>query len=171
MREVDLETRVTDADHTALRLWLRLLTCTNLLEADIRHRLRARFACTLPRFDLLAQLQRSEEGLRMSELSRRLMVTGGNVTALTEQLQAEGWLTRSPQPGDRRVTRVRLTEEGRRRFTAMASEHEQWIDSLLAPLNRQEQQNLLGLLGKLKAGMRTGASTTPESDSSEEPSP
>ncbi|MEZ5661674.1 MAG: MarR family transcriptional regulator [Burkholderiaceae bacterium] len=151
--QVDLETRVTDADHTALRLWLRLLTCTNLIEADVRRRLRARFASTLPRFDLLAQLERSHEGLRMSELSRRLMVTGGNITGLTEQLVAEGWLTRDPDPADRRATRVRLTRHGRQRFAAMAGEHERWVRDLLAPLSRDEQKTLLALLGKLKAGI------------------
>ncbi|MEZ5651569.1 MAG: MarR family transcriptional regulator [Burkholderiaceae bacterium] len=150
----DLETRVTDADHTALRLWLRLLTCTNLIEADVRRRLRAGFTSTLPRFDLLAQLERSRDGLRMSELSRRLMVTGGNITALTEQLDAEGWLTREPEPDDRRATRVRLTRRGRERFAAMAGEHERWVRELLSPLDKHEQLTLLDLLGKLKAGIR-----------------
>lgn len=154
-RDDDLETRVTDADHTALRLWLRLLTCTNLIEADVRHLLRTRFASTLPRFDLLAQLERSKEGLRMSELSRRLMVTGGNVTALTEQMQAEGWLRRESQADDRRVIRVRLTPEGRDRFQAMARDHERWVCALLDSLDRDEQQTLLDLLGKLKAGIRS----------------
>ena len=82
----DAESRVHDDHHDALRLWLRLLTCTMLIEGRIRGRLRERFATTLPRFDLMAQLERHPEGLRMGELSRRMMVTGGNVTGITAEI-------------------------------------------------------------------------------------
>ena len=90
----DLESRLTDDDHDALRLWLRLLTCTTADRARHPARLRERFGMTLPRFDLMAQLERHPDGLRMGELSRRLMVTGGNVTGLVDQLVAEGLVER-----------------------------------------------------------------------------
>ncbi|MEZ5739587.1 MAG: MarR family transcriptional regulator [Burkholderiaceae bacterium] len=133
---------------------LRLLTCTNLIQGQIRQRLRLRFDSTLPRFDLLAQLARSEHGLRMSELSQRLMVTGGNVTALTEQLQNEDMLRREAHARDRRVTHVNLTAPGRERFAAMAAEHEAWVVSLCSNLSRHEQRQLFELLGKLKHGIQ-----------------
>ena len=93
-RPIDAETRATSDDHHALRLWLRLYACTSLVESRVRRRLQARFATTLPRFDLMAQLDRSPQGLRMSELSSRLMVTGGNVTGLTDNLEDEGLVVR-----------------------------------------------------------------------------
>lgn len=151
---MDQETRIAADDHHALKLWLRLLTCSNMVERSVRQSLRRRFDCTLPRFDLLAQLERTEDGLRMSELSRRLMVTGGNVTGIADQLEAEGWIRREAVPDDRRATLLRLTPEGRARFHDMAGEHERWIVGLLASLSRDEQAQLHALLGKLKAGIR-----------------
>ena len=146
---LDHETRLSSDDHMALRLWLRLLTCGNLIETAIRRRLQQEFGMTLPRFDLLAQLDRVD-GLKMSELSRRLMVTSGNVTGIADQLEHDGWLTREPDLEDRRATRLRLTERGRKRFRAMARVHESWVIELMGSLDRGEQRELQRLLGKLK---------------------
>lgn len=153
VRTLDHETRIGSDDHFALKLWLRMLTCANLIEKRIRNGLRREFDCTLPRFDLLAQLERDAGGLKMSELSQRLMVTGGNVTGLADQLESEGWLVREAVADDRRATRLKLTPGGRRRFDAMAREHERWVVELLDPLTREEQQTLHRLLGKLKLGL------------------
>lgn len=153
---IDHETRLQAHDHTALKLWLRLLTCTNLIGGSVRQLLRRDFASTLPRFDLLAQLQRHPQGLRMSELSQRLMVTSGNITGLADQLEAEGLLTREPVDDDRRAIRLKLSAEGRRRFADMAAGHEAWVVSLFEVLSREEQQQLLSLLGKLKPGLVAG---------------
>jgi DNA-binding MarR family transcriptional regulator len=146
---IDHETRLSSDDHMALRLWLRLLTCANLIETSIRRRLQEEFDLTLPRFDLLAQLDRMD-GLKMSELGRRLMVTSGNVTGIADQLERDGWLTREADSDDRRATRLRLTERGRRRFGAMARVHESWVIELMGSLDRDEQRELRRLLGKLK---------------------
>lgn len=153
---VDHETRLEADDHFALKLWLRILTCSNLIEARIRQLLRRDFDSTLPRFDLLAQLDRAD-GLKMSELSQRLMVTGGNVTGLADQLQHEGWLVREAVENDRRATRLRLTDDGRERFAGMARTHEGWVVELLSALSRDEQRQLHALLGKLKLGLRLPA--------------
>ncbi len=146
----DHETRARADDHMALRLWLRLLACTNLIEAPLRARLRERFGGSLPRFDLMAQLERHPGGITMRELSQRLMVTGGNVTGLTDRLVDEGLVKRQDHPQDRRSCTVRLTPEGRRQFRAMAREHEAWIVELLGGLDEAEQAQLFALLGRLK---------------------
>src|SRR6202167_5960776 len=112
----DLETRATKNDHQALRLWLRLLSCTMRVETHVRSRLRHGFATTLPRFDLMAQLERCPAGLRMSELSKRLMVSGGNVTGITDLLEKEGLVARVIDSRDRRAFRVKLTPSGQRLF-------------------------------------------------------
>ena len=149
-RASDRETVARPDDHRGLRLWLRLLTCTQLIERHIRNELRVRFATTLPRFDLMSQLERHPQGLRMNELSRRMMVTGGNVTGITDQLVKEGLVERLLQPGDRRAFRVRLTRAGGRAFAEMAIDHEAWIVDLLSGLTKREHQELLGLLAKVK---------------------
>ena len=154
---VDAESRASETDHASLRLWLRLLTCTTMLERHVRERLRERFDITLARFDLMAQLARAPKGLRMSELSRRLMVTSGNVTGLTDQLVAEGLVVRRETPDDRRVYTVRLTGKGRRQFEAMAVEHERWIVELLAQMPAAERDALYHLLGVLKVCIAGGA--------------
>jgi DNA-binding MarR family transcriptional regulator len=150
MGGVDSETRVTADDHMALRLWLRLLACTNLVEAPLRTRLRTQFDVSLPRFDLLAQLDRHPQGLKMRELSRRLMVTGGNVTGLTDKLVAEGLVERGDDPADRRAYTVRLTPEGQRQFRTMARAHEAWVAELFQGLGAKQQAQLFELLGALK---------------------
>ena len=121
-----------------------------MIERVVRSRLRERFATTLPRFDLMAQLERHAEGLKMNELSRRLMVTGGNVTAIVDQLEKEGLVERLDEPADRRAFRIRLTRSGEKSFAEMAGEHEEWIVGMLSGLSRREQDELLRLLAKAK---------------------
>jgi DNA-binding MarR family transcriptional regulator len=147
---VDLETRATEDDHQALRLWLRLLSCTVRIENHVRSRLRRDFSTTLPRFDLMAQLERNPSGLRMSELSKRLMVSGGNVTGITDQLEREGLVARTMDRGDRRAITVKLTDAGLKRFRVMAAQHEQWIIELLGGVSQENKQGMMGILRRLK---------------------
>jgi DNA-binding MarR family transcriptional regulator len=147
---MDREFIARRGDHSALRIWLRLLTCTQLIERRVRSGLREEFATTLPRFDLMAQLERHREGLKMNELSRLLMVTGGNITAIVDQLEKEGQVERLDDSADRRAFRIRLTRSGEKSFTEMARAHEQWVVELLAGLSRKEHDELLKLLAKLK---------------------
>ena len=149
---IDMEVRAHADHHASLRLWLRLLSATTRIEDTIRQRLREQFGITLPRFDLMAQLEREPEGLSMGELSRRMMVTGGNVTTIVDQLEKEQLVQRQHLPGDRRAWRVSLTPEGRQTFAAMARAHEGWVVELFAPLGERQQQLLHKLLGTLKSG-------------------
>src|SRR4051795_5079746 len=126
----DRETIARSDDHRALRIWLRLLTCTTMIERVVPARLRKQIATTLPHFDLMAQLERHAGGLKMNELSRLLMVTGGNVTAIVDQLEKEGLVERLDEPADRRAFRIRLTRAGQRTFGEMARAHEQWVVEL-----------------------------------------
>ena len=142
-----------EADHDALRVWLRLLSCTTLIENQISSRLRGEFDTTLPRFDVLAQLARFPDGLLMSELSQRLMVSNGNITGITDNLERDGLVERLLLPADRRARKVRLTAKGRAAFDQMATTHETWITTWLSSLTIEEQQMLYLLLGKLKQGM------------------
>ncbi|MEP6965484.1 MAG: MarR family transcriptional regulator [Polaromonas sp.] len=147
---MDLEARGHSEHPEELRLWLRMLTLTQLVEKQVRGQLREQFDTTLPRFDLMAQLERTPEGLKMNELSRRMMVTGGNVTGITDQLVAEGLVERALVEGDRRAYRVRLTPHGRTLFDEMARAHEAWIVSAFDGLSTREVESLHKLLGKVK---------------------
>jgi DNA-binding MarR family transcriptional regulator len=154
---LDAETKVVErpGDHQAeLRLWLRLLTCTTLIEGEVRRRLRDNFGVTLPRFDLLAQLDKTPGGMTLGQLSSRMMVSNGNVTGLAERLVAQGLLDRKPSASDRRAQIVTLTAEGRRAFRAMARAHERWIADLFAGLTAEEIDELMRLLAKTKASAR-----------------
>jgi DNA-binding MarR family transcriptional regulator len=146
----DMESRLTEDHHQSLHLWLRMLSCTLRIESEIRGKLRSEFAITLPRFDLMSQLERYPQGLRMGELSRRMMVTGGNITGITDQLQQENLVERIPDPLDRRAYCVRLTPSGRRAFRKMARLHEGWISSLLEGVSSSEKEKLIRLLSRLK---------------------
>lgn len=159
---MDMEARAHSEHPEALRLWLRMLTCTQLVEKQIRSGLRAQFDTTLPRFDLMAQLERASGGLKMSELSRRMMVTGGNVTGITDQLVAEGLVERVDVEGDRRAYRVRLTTKGRRQFNDMAQQHERWIVEAFSALSEKDIATLHKLLGKVKEHTQTAALAAPD---------
>ncbi|MCF8150107.1 MAG: MarR family transcriptional regulator [Burkholderiaceae bacterium] len=153
----DTETRATSEHAPDLRLWLRTLACTNLIENHIRSRLRTEFDITLPRFDLMAQLERSPLGLKMGELSKRMMVTGGNVTGITDQLVAEGLVVREDSPKDRRAYIVKLTPEGRRSFRKMAESHEKWVVELFAGMDERQRNQLYELLAVLKTSAAQAA--------------
>ena len=160
---VDAETALAHAPpghKDELRLWLRLLTCTTLVEGEVRARLRHDFDTTLPRFDLMAALDRAKGGMTLGEISRRMMVSNGNVTGLAARLEAEGLVERRARPGDRRAQLLRLTAKGRREFARQSAAHEAWIAELLAGLAPEERVALFRLLGRAKASVR--AALTPE---------
>ncbi len=152
---MDAETRAERDDHGAIRLWLRMLATNRLVETRTRRLLQERYATTLPRFDLMAQLERAPAGLKMGELSKRMMVTGGNVTGITDLLEEEGLVERVPDPSDRRAILVRLTAAGRRSFAAMAAEHERWIVESFGELSQREMATMASLLARLKTHVRS----------------
>ncbi|GAB4359167.1 MAG: MarR family transcriptional regulator [Gammaproteobacteria bacterium] len=153
-RPEDRESAASEADRLEIRMWLRLLTCTTLIERQLRNRLSSAFDTTLPRFDALAQLERVPDGLTMGQLSARMMVSGGNVTGVVDRLVKDGLVERVDVPGDRRRNLVRLTDEGRARFAEMAAEHHRTLHRLLADLDHDAIESLFALLGRLKDSVR-----------------
>ena len=145
--------------HEALRLWLRLFTCSTMIASHIGSALKREFGSSLPRFDLLAQLDRAPEGLRMGELSRRTLTTDGNITWLVRALESEGLVSRRVSSKDRRATVVKLTPAGRRHFNAMARAHERWIIKMFSSLTAAERRSMLALLGTVKQGFRPTRTT------------
>lgn len=158
---LDAETAGSEVGHDhqdELRLWLRLLTCTNMIEGQIRSRLRADFDVTLPRFDLMAQLYRAPDGMMMSEVSKRMMVSSGNVTLIVEHLVASGDVERQTSAHDRRAQLIRLTQAGRANFRAMATAHEGWIAGMFDGLTQKDIAGLMKLLAKTKASLQADLS-------------
>ena len=152
----DREAATSQDDRLDLRTWLRLLTCTTLVERTVRARLRDKFDTTLPRFEVLAQLDRAPDGLAMGELSARLMVTNGNVTGLVDRLVTDGLVERHAAADDRRRAVVRLSPAGRRAFDRMAPAHAAWIADMFAGLDREASASLYGLLADLKQSASRG---------------
>lgn len=146
----DLESGVQAGDKLELRAWIRLLTCSTMIEQEVRARLRREFDTTLPRFDVLAQLDRASRPLSMSELSERMMVSNGNITGLVDRLVQDGLVVRAPSPHDRRTQLVRLTTDGKRFFDGITPANEAWIGHMTARLSRADKARLLDLLAKLK---------------------
>ena len=137
-----------------LRVWLRMLSTTKLISQEIRRRLRAEFGATLPQFDLLAQLDREPEGLRLGEISKRTMVTNGNITGLVERLEADGLVCRETPGDDRRVTVARLTDAGRRAFAEMAAVHETWLRELMADVDHNTFSGLARNIDQIQLSVR-----------------
>jgi DNA-binding MarR family transcriptional regulator len=159
---LDAETKVAERpdDHkTELRLWLRLLTCTTLIENEVRRRLRDNFQITLPRFDLLAQLDRAPNGMTLGELSKRMMVSNGNITGLVDRLVEQGLINRRPSPKDRRVQYVSLTAEGQRFFRTMARVNAKWVGEIFDGLSPADIEALMPLLARTKDSARKAATS------------
>ncbi|ALK96936.1 MarR family transcriptional regulator [Massilia sp. WF1] len=140
--------------HQALKLWLRMLGCTTRVENAVRSRLRTAFGITLPRFDLMAQLERQPAGLRMGELSKRMMVTGGNVTGIAGQLEREGLVARAPDPQDGRAFVLKLTPQGQAAFAEMAAVHEDWVAELFSEVPVEDIATMISLLDTMKQRLK-----------------
>ncbi|MBX9592388.1 MAG: MarR family transcriptional regulator [Hyphomonadaceae bacterium] len=140
-----------------LRLWVRLLRAVRVVEVELRRRLRAEFGETLPRFDVMAALARQKTGMTMTEVSRFLMVSNGNVTGIIDRLVQEGMVVRIANAQDRRATVVRATPKGLRHFARMAQAHEAWVNEILARFPPAQGHALIDLLDALTAATRSGA--------------
>jgi DNA-binding MarR family transcriptional regulator len=157
---VEPQTRPTStpesAPHLRLRLWVRLLRTVRPIEGELRRRLDREFGVTLPKFDVMAALVRRENGMTMTEVSRQLMVSNGNVTGIVDRLVAEGLVARVANEVDRRATFVRLTGKGTLLFDSMAAAHERWVDEILAGFSDGRSETMIGLLDALREETRTG---------------
>jgi DNA-binding MarR family transcriptional regulator len=141
-----------EADSKArLRLWIRLLRASRLIEGVARERLKRQFDATLPRFDVMAALYRKPDGMLMSEISRFLMVSNGNVTGIVDRLVSDGFVVRSQRNGDRRTSFISLTRKGRAVFADMAAAHEKWVDELLSGVSARDAEHLSAKLKSFRS--------------------
>jgi DNA-binding MarR family transcriptional regulator len=150
------ERSAAPAPHLRLRLWVRLLRAVRPIESELRRRLDREFGITLPKFDVMAALVRSPGGMTMTDVSRQLMVSNGNVTGIVDRLVAEELVARVADTEDRRAIFVRLTPKGRKLFESMAAAHEGWVDEILAGFSDARAESMVGLLDALRAETRTG---------------
>ena len=133
-----------------LRLWLRIVSCTQMVEQEIRTMLREKYDTTLPRFELMAALDRVPDGLTMGELSGWLMVTKGNVTGIAERLSEDGYIKRTPTPTDRRSFCVTLTPKGKKHFKEIENAYEQLLDRLFSDVSLDDSDMFTGVLARVK---------------------
>jgi DNA-binding MarR family transcriptional regulator len=152
MVSAPLVSRRRDGDSKArLRLWVRLLRATRLVESETRERFKSQFNVTLPRFDVMAALYRKPDGMLMSEISRFLLVSNGNVTGIVDRLVQDGFIVRSQRNGDRRTSFVRLTAKGHAAFVDMATAHERWINELLGGVTARDAEHLSAKLKSFRS--------------------
>jgi DNA-binding MarR family transcriptional regulator len=153
-----LRVRKPEADSKArLRLWVRLLRASRLIESAARERLKSQFNATLPRFDVMAALYRQPDGMLMSEISRFLMVSNGNVTGIVDRLVSDGFVVRAQRNGDRRTSFISLTRKGRAVFAEMAAAHEKWVDELLGSVSARDADQLSAKLKSFRSEWESGA--------------
>ena len=141
------------ADRSNVRLWLRLLTCTTVIEKRLKRRFADQYGITLPRFDVMAALDCNPAGMTMGQLSQELLVSNGNVTGVVQTLARDNYISISPSPTDGRASIVRLTQLGRECFSGIAEAHHEWIDMMLEGLTRDQRSALYELLGALKTSL------------------
>ncbi len=142
----DADNETSDLSKARLRAWLQVLKVSRKIEGELREKMRLEFGSTLPRFDVLAALYRSRDGMRMSELSSALMVSNGNVTGIVDRLVADGMIVRVPVENDRRASIVRLTPDGEKDFAERALVHEGWVSELFSDLSANDADALIRIL-------------------------
>ncbi len=140
----------------AFRTWLRLLSCETVIEQQLRTLLRQNFSVTLPQFDVLSELERAGDPLTMSQLSKELMVSNGNVTGVIDRLEKTEFVKRVRAEHDRRIQFIELTAKGRKEFNRMASRHERWVADLLSELSMTDMNQLQDLLLKARQSVSSG---------------
>ena len=160
---IDLETRINDSSSEDLKLVLRLTAFNNLIQNELRNRLRLQFDMTAPRYDLLAQLSTDSQGLKMGELSERLMVSNGNITAISLQLETAGLISRTTNRQDRRSTFIKMSAKGKKIFAKMEIAYNQWVSELLSELPEQSKQHLYKSLNDGKEAVSSILTTAKES--------
>ena len=148
---------MSDRSKESLRTWLRLLSCETLIERQIRSRFREQFRVTLPQFDVLSELERAAEQLTMSQLSRELMVSNGNITGVVDRLEKNGMVSRVRPEHDRRVQYIELTDTGKDAFRRMATKHEQWLAEWLSDVSVEDMEVLQQLLLKARRSVATSS--------------
>ena len=161
---IDIETRINDSSSGDLRLVLRLAAFNNLIQNELRNRLRLQFDMTSPRYDLLAQLSTEAQGLKMGELSERLMVSNGNITAISLQLEKAGLISRTTNRQDRRSTFIKMTAKGKKIFAKMEAAYNQWVEELLSELSKQSKERLYSSLDDGKQAVYSILMTTKAKD-------
>ncbi|MGR3624534.1 MarR family winged helix-turn-helix transcriptional regulator [Pseudophaeobacter sp.] len=147
--ETNLDQTAEPLSKSRLRMWLGLLKASSLIEDEIRRRLRSELDWTLPRFDVMSALARRPEGLKMSEISKMLRVSNGNITGIVDRLTQEGLALRVALPQDRRANMVQLTPKGEEVFAEHAATHEAWIDEILGELNAGDIESMTAQLDHL----------------------
>jgi len=140
---------VSDQSKRRLKMWIRLLGVTRNAENHLRDYLRVNHATTLPRFDVMAALYRRRDGVTMSELSRMLLVSNGNATAVVDRLEADKLVKRTPSEADRRTIYVGLTSEGLRSFEDLAAGHEAEVGRLFEGLSEGDLDLLTDILKRM----------------------
>ena len=143
---------MSDLSKRRLKAWIHLLGVTRRVESELREFLRLRHDTTLPRFDVMAALWRRRDGVTMSELSRMLLVSNGNATAVVDRLEKDGFVRRRPSETDRRTVFVALTDDGLRAFEGMAGEHEKEVDRLLGNLSEADLDALTTMFRRIGKG-------------------
>ena len=161
---IDIETRINDSSSEDLRLVLRLAAFNNLIQNELRNRLRLQFDMTSPRYDLLAQLSTEAQGLKMGELSERLMVSNGNITAISLQLEKAGLISRTTNRQDRRSTFIKMTAKGKKIFAKMEAAYNQWVEELLSELSKPSKERLYSSLDDGKQAVYSVLMTTKAKD-------
>ncbi len=146
MSQAEIINKSDSIEKQKLRVWLRLLKVTRTIEAELRERFRREFSSTLPRFDVLAALDRAPDGLKMSQLSSVLKVSNGNVTGIIDRQVKDDLVVRVPVGGDKRAMMVKLTDAGKAHFTEMAAAHKQWLDELMSDIDEDDAAQLINLL-------------------------
>ena len=156
---IESDDNTSSRSKQSLRLWLRLFSCQALVEDKIRALLRDNYGITLPQFDVLAELEHAGRALTMTELSKYLVVSNGNITGVVDRLEREDYLTRIRSDEDRRVQYIELTSQGKKRFKKIAIDHEKWVSDIFADLSQDQISELISLLKTTKDSIKQQKNT------------
>lgn len=124
---------------------------------------------SLSRFAILMELRTArDQQLSLTALGQRLVVVPSNVTKQVDALEARGLVARVPSAVDRRMTFVRLTQEGGALLERILPAHYAGQSRLLADLSTAERTALIGLLQAVQRGAaEVAVASVADADASE----
>lgn len=136
----------------ALQLWVKLARAASTMGKMSAENIKG-FGLTEPQFAVIECLGHLGP-LSHTELSRKMLVTGGNITCVIDNLQKENLVERIQDKKDRRVSSVKLTAKGKKLFREKFVEHAKFIATISSVLSEQEQRQLSSLLKKFGLGLK-----------------
>lgn len=131
----------------SLKTWVKLARSFNTINKVVNEEINT-YGVTPSQFGVLEALYHLGD-MPIGKLGEKILVTGGNMTVILDNLEKQGYIERIKSPTDRRSLFIKLTEKGRTLIEQVFPGHKLFVAEIISVLTEEEQIVLGSLLKKL----------------------